>query len=242
MLRLKRKSGLFALLGFVLSVLVFAMPVLAFASSAVQSSTPSSSLAFSTSQLNKFNELSQGKIIDIVAQSPNNIVYVPGANAGNKADFLKSVSTLNKSGNMLPQSLSPWYASGFNSEPYSNGTLESSFNDTVTASKATFKVVGNSYAEWAGTSPFDANEIVLSDAYTFTGINVSVSASGPGLSVSGNTVNWSATQPNTWYLGHSYNGIQATGADVDYSHSASSSFLFGTQWYQVVASGSAVLW
>jgi len=133
---------------------------------------------------------------------------------------------------------------GFNSETItppggSSGEIEVGFSTLYTPSCGFLSCSiyingGTSYADWLGSTPFNARSITLTDKISTGGFAVSVSVpSGVGFSVSGSTVSLTSTVSNNWEINHSYSGIRfksyilLTGP----SQSDLASFTFGAHTY-----------
>jgi len=93
---------------------------------------------------------------------------------------------------------------------------------------------GKSYADWLGSTPFNARSITLTDKISTGGFAVSVSVpSGVGFSVSGSTVSLTSTVSNNWEINYSYSGIRFKSYVflLGPSQSDLASFTFGQHTY-----------
>lgn len=131
-----------------------------------------------------------------------------------------------------------------NTKQISNGTA----NGTASFESAIYPVTwgasdidGDSYARYSGIYGHNPDSISLTDKFSFVGINVSVSASGPNWSTTGDTAIWSKTMTGTNYLSHVYSGVTCVGNDLYIKQQTTADFTLGSNSYTIVASDSQFL-
>jgi hypothetical protein len=71
---------------------------------------------------------------------------------------------------------------------------------------------GNSYANWLGSSPWNADNMGLTDNIWVGGVAISISvgippSAGIGVSVNNNTVSMSSSYGPTWQIAHNYQNV-----------------------------------
>jgi hypothetical protein len=123
---------------------------------------------------------------------------------------------------------------------YIAATFSSSVSYPTAETYAIFN--GSSSAIWHGSNPLRATRITLSDTWRASGAAISVSfPSGVGISGSGNTATWSGGVNNTSRVTHYFSNIKFTGALYSVSESTTGTFQFGSVFFTVSASDSALI-
>lgn len=125
---------------------------------------------------------------------------------------------------------------------HNNYNLYSEFDSTVEWDLIhSSSVSGNSQAAWLGTTPGTADKITLTDKFTFTGVVLSVSASGPNWSSSMQSATWSASETDKWVMSHIYSNISCVGYDIYLKQVSTGDFKFGGTYYTTSATDSLFL-
>ena len=135
--------------------------------------------------------------------------------------------------------------------PYGNAYVNARFNShldmDLPAGFATRVTVtyGSSRTAWLGSSPqYNSTKVKLEDRWTWHAITgVSISASGGGIAVSGNSAYWSGGDRDTWYLNHVYGGITGSSMTLyKFSETATGSHFFQSTHTWVSASAYNYMW
>jgi hypothetical protein len=95
---------------------------------------------------------------------------------------------------------------------YGDSRVQTAFSDTVYVNipHQYIEVEGSTTTIWLGWDPqYNSSKITLGEVWTFGGIFVTVSASGPGFSTSSKTASWFGddTSGDNYGMGHLYAGI-----------------------------------
>ena len=92
-----------------------------------------------------------------------------------------------------------------------SGTFTTGFSSTYTSGGSLtqwFNIGGSSYARWLGTTPYNADQVGMSDSFWVSALSVSISfPASAGYSVSNDKVTLSNTIPNNWHNEHNYSNI-----------------------------------
>jgi len=144
------------------------------------------------------------------------------------------------------------YLSASRSAPYGDAYVYTAFNSTLLLWTEFdpirwVEVYGESETSWLGVEPqFYSSQITFAESWTFNGWAVTLSfPSGVGLSGSGKTVNWSASDASgeAWSMRHQYEGLRAesylTLSSVRQSSAGSHMFIIGGTRKWVTAYASA---
>lgn len=92
---------------------------------------------------------------------------------------------------------------------------------------------GSSYAKWLGSTPYNANNIQLTDRLHVDGLAVSVSIPS-GFSGSGSDLYFTNSFNNTWQVNHSFSNVRfSCFACYGVGQDATASFTFGTRVYTI---------
>ena len=95
---------------------------------------------------------------------------------------------------------------------------------------------------WSSATPAHMpTRVTLTNTMRATGVNVSISASGPNWQTQGNAVVWSDTRHNTWFIRHIYHGIPMNGLNLHFHQEARGDFLIGGTTHSISAFASALL-
>lgn len=97
-----------------------------------------------------------------------------------------------------------------------SGTFATGFSSSYTQGGATphwVNIAGSSWAYWLGSTPYNADQVSLSDSWWISGLGVSVSIpGGVGFSTSNDTATFSNTVLNNWRNDHNFSGIDFSAA------------------------------
>jgi hypothetical protein len=118
---------------------------------------------------------------------------------------------------------------------YGDSRVQTSFGDTIYVSvpRQYIEVEGSTTTMWLGWNPqYNSSKISLGEVWSFGGIFVTVSASGPGFSTASSSVSWSGddTSGDNYGMGHVYSGIsgQSLFPLTSVNHAANGSHYFDT--------------
>ncbi len=178
------------------------------------------------------------------------LVYGGDKQEGGSTQFSpESIAMDSGSSGILPFRMK--HLSASKSKPYGDSYVYTAFDSTLLL-WAQFdpirwvEVYGESETSWLGFVPqYYSSQITFAESWTFNGWAVSLSfPSGVGLSGSGKTVNWSASDASgaAWSMRHQYDGLRAesylTLSSVRQSSAGSHMFIRGgiREWVTTYAS------
>lgn len=194
-------------------------------------------------------ELPQGAIL--VEDDGYDTVYIASDDVVDVEQFVKelnlyieelSVQEINTNSTRAIESY--YYIGDTNSKSIVNGTAtgRAGFDSTVDWDYIKSSIIdGSSYGSYSGIYGHNPDAISLSDKFSFVGVVVSVSASGPNWSTSGDTITWHKRMTGTNAMTHYYSGITCVGYDLYIKQQTTAEFEVGSSTYTIVASDSVFL-
>jgi hypothetical protein len=172
------------------------------------------------------------------------IIYVPNNDMTSQKEFYELLmdKVIERENLTTTRSAGTYSISDKDSLTHNGEELYSKFSSTIEWDYIqSSKVSGSSRAAWLGGNPLLADSIKLTDKITFTGLVVSVSASGSNWSTSIQTATWSATENSAWEIDHVYSNITCVGDDLYIKQITTGDFEFGTTHYTTTAIASKLL-